>query len=56
MSNYLGIDIGGTNTCYGIVNEEGEFLYENTIKTREVEIPRTSAIFKVAIPLLTIEV
>ncbi|NOQ73153.1 MAG: ROK family protein [Crocinitomix sp.] len=37
MSNYLGIDIGGTNTCYGIVNAEGEFLYENSIKTEEVE-------------------
>lgn len=33
MSNYLGIDIGGTNICYGIVNVEGEFLYENSIKT-----------------------
>ncbi|MDG1915193.1 MAG: ROK family protein [Crocinitomix sp.] len=37
MSNYLGIDIGGTNICYGIVNAEGEFLYENTIKTETVE-------------------
>lgn len=37
MSNYLGIDIGGTNTCYGIVNAEGEFLYENSIKTESVE-------------------
>lgn len=33
MSNYLGIDIGGTNVCYGIVNAEGEFLYENSLKT-----------------------
>ena len=33
MSNYLGIDIGGTNVCYGIVNTEGEFLYENSLKT-----------------------
>ncbi len=33
MSNYLGIDIGGTNICYGIVSEAGEFLYENSIKT-----------------------
>lgn len=37
MSNYLGIDIGGTNTSYGIVNAEGEFLYENTIKTEDFE-------------------
>lgn len=33
MSNYLGIDIGGTNICYGIVNNNGDFLYENTIPT-----------------------
>ena len=33
MSNYLGIDIGGTNVCYGIVNEAGEFLHQNSIKT-----------------------
>lgn len=36
MSNYLGIDIGGTNVCYGIVNAEGEFLYENSIKTESI--------------------
>lgn len=33
MSNYLGIDIGGTNICYGIVNNNGDFLYENSIPT-----------------------
>ncbi len=33
MSNYLGIDIGGTNVGYGIVSEAGEFLYQHSIKT-----------------------
>ena len=37
MSKILGIDIGGTNTCYGVVNEEGEFIYENSIKTTSVD-------------------
>lgn len=37
MSNILGIDIGGTNTCFGVVNEEGEFLYENSIETSSVD-------------------
>ncbi len=36
MSNYLGIDIGGTNVCYGIVDESGELLHENSIKTNSV--------------------
>ncbi len=36
MSNYLGIDVGGTNISYGIVNSDGEFLYENSIKTETV--------------------
>lgn len=33
MSNYLGIDIGGTNIGYGIVNADGEFVYENSVPT-----------------------
>jgi glucokinase len=36
MSNILGIDIGGTNICYGVVAEDGEFLYQNSIKTSTV--------------------
>ncbi|MGB1102075.1 MAG: ROK family protein [Crocinitomicaceae bacterium] len=36
MSNILGIDIGGTNVCYGVVAEDGEFLYQNSIKTSTV--------------------
>lgn len=30
----LGIDIGGTNTAYGVVNEQGEILYQNSIATK----------------------
>ena len=37
MSNYLGIDIGGTNVGYGIVTAEGEFLYENSVPTNSFE-------------------
>lgn len=36
MSNYLGVDIGGTNVGYGITNADGEFLYENSIKTNSI--------------------
>lgn len=37
MSNYLGIDIGGTNICFGIANSAGEFIYENSIKTDTIK-------------------
>lgn len=37
MSNYLGIDIGGTNVGFGIVNAEGDFLYENSVKTADFD-------------------
>lgn len=36
MSNYLGVDIGGTNVCYGIADADGEFLYENSFNTESV--------------------
>ena len=29
----VGIDIGGTNTKFGIVTREGEVLYHNSIET-----------------------
>jgi len=31
--NYLGIDLGGTNTEIGIVNSENEIIYSNSFKT-----------------------
>ncbi|MCC7453999.1 MAG: ROK family protein [Crocinitomix sp.] len=37
MGNYLGIDIGGTNIGFGIVSENGAFLYENSIPTENMK-------------------
>ena len=37
MNNYLGIDIGGTNVAYGIVNSEFGFIFQNTIKTKSFQ-------------------
>jgi glucokinase len=31
----LGIDIGGTNTAYGLVNRNGEVLFEESITTTD---------------------
>ena len=31
----LGIDIGGTNTAYGLVNRKGEVLFEESITTND---------------------
>lgn len=33
----VGIDIGGTNTVFGLVSREGEILAEGSIKTKEFE-------------------
>ncbi len=33
----IGIDIGGTNTVFGIVNRQGRFLAEGSIETRKFE-------------------
>jgi glucokinase len=36
MKKYaLGIDIGGTNTAFGIVDVEGEIIFENCLKTTD---------------------
>ncbi|MFT4601105.1 MAG: glucokinase [Arenicella sp.] len=37
MNNFLGIDIGGTNTAFGIVNDEGEMLYSTNLSTKDYE-------------------
>ena len=31
----FGIDIGGTNTAFGLVDENGEIFAESTISTRK---------------------
>ena len=33
----LGVDIGGTNTKYGLVNHRGEMLEKGSIRTDEYE-------------------
>ncbi len=45
MSNYLGIDIGGTNTGYGIVSADGEFVYENSVPTASMKTAQELADF-----------
>lgn len=35
----LGIDIGGTNTAYGLVNRNGEVLFEESILTTDYQEP-----------------
>jgi glucokinase len=39
----LGIDIGGTNTAIGVVDREGNLLYE---KTPQIPLPRKRIIRK----------
>jgi len=39
--NYLGIDIGGTNVAYGIVNSNNEIVYSNSFKTSEFPNAKT---------------
>ena len=31
----IGVDLGGTNTVFGIVNQRGEVLYDDSIRTQE---------------------
>lgn len=35
---YIGFDIGGTNTKYGIVNEQGKILEKAAFKTNHEKI------------------
>ena len=39
MNNYLGIDIGGTNVAFGIVNDDGEIVYSNNLSTKDFQTP-----------------
>lgn len=36
----LGIDIGGTNIAYGLVNKEGDVIYEVSVPTKSFETPQ----------------
>lgn len=35
----LGIDIGGTNTAFGLIDEDGTLLFETSLPTKSFEIP-----------------
>jgi glucokinase len=35
----IGIDIGGTNTDFGLVNRRGEISFQATLKTRDYKLP-----------------
>ncbi|CAN5214469.1 ROK family protein [soil metagenome] len=56
ISNELavGIDIGGTNTKYGIVNHRGEILYKGEIRTDAYEdaVSFTDALYREVDPIL----
>ena len=38
MKYSIGIDIGGTNTCFGLVNENAEITYQTAIKTKNFPV------------------
>mgnify|MGYP002508454576 FL=1 len=38
MNYSIGIDIGGTNTCFGLVNENAEIIYQSAIKTKNFPV------------------
>ncbi len=39
MSMYIGVDLGGTNTAVGIVEENGKLIYSNSMPTRKEREP-----------------
>lgn len=40
---YIGIDIGGTNTKYGLVNEKGEIIFSGSFSTKLYKNPKDLA-------------
>ncbi|MDQ3277396.1 MAG: ROK family protein, partial [Bacteroidota bacterium] len=50
----IGIDIGGTNTKYGLVNHRGEILDKGDIRTDEHENPESfiDALYNVLAPII----
>lgn len=38
MNYSIGIDIGGTNTCFGLVNENAEIIFQRAIKTKNFPV------------------
>ncbi len=39
MKFYLGIDIGGTNTAFAIVNQNGDMVFKHSIPTKQYPFP-----------------
>ena len=39
----LGVDIGGTNTVFGVVNDRGEIIYEQSVSTKDCTRPESLA-------------
>lgn len=39
----MGIDVGGTNTVFGICNQQGEIIYESSVRTRSIDSPEALA-------------
>jgi len=37
---YIGVDIGGTNTKYGLVNEKGEIIFSGSFNTKSYSNPK----------------
>lgn len=37
----IGVDLGGTNTVFGIVNQRGDVLYDNSIRTQDYTTPES---------------
>ncbi|HPU47564.1 MAG TPA: ROK family protein, partial [Bacteroidales bacterium] len=40
---YIGVDIGGTNTKYGLVNEKGEIIFSGSFNTKLYKNPKDLA-------------
>ncbi len=40
---YIGVDIGGTNTKYGLVNEKGEIIFSGSFNTKSYSNPKDLA-------------
>ncbi|MEO7444799.1 MAG: ROK family protein, partial [Ferruginibacter sp.] len=50
----IGIDIGGTNTVFGIVNHRGNIVYRGAISTADYETPDVflDALYKALLPAI----
>ena len=42
MTNYVAIDIGGTNIKYGLINQDGQLVESNEVATEAHRVVHTS--------------